>query len=279
MSGARRDPPVPSKKLKLRRPDVCVMCGASLPRGVEAWWDRDRRVVTCTRCHNSRAPSVPPPNAAPARGTPGASLDREYQRRKTIREARIRNRHPRIGGLLLALGDEPQHQRAFDQGGRSEQHVAHYLEKRTARSPTMLLHNRRMPGGRGDIDHIAICPTGIYVIDAKAVKGKVKIATPLFGKAKLLINGRDHTSFLDGLDRQIAAVRTILHSTGHRDIPIHGAICFTKANLPFLMTQKMRGYLLTYTRALARRLNRPGKLDEPSLRELTQLLAARLSPA
>jgi len=85
-----------------------------------------------------------------------------------------------------------------------------------------------MPGSHGDIDHIAISPTGIYVIDTKDHKGKIKIARPLLGKSKLLINGRDHTQFLDGLDRQIAAVRTSLAGTQHADIPIHGALCFTK---------------------------------------------------
>jgi hypothetical protein len=32
-----------------------------------------------------------------------------------------------------------------------------------------------MPGGRGDIDHIAIAQSGIYVINAKALAGPVRV--------------------------------------------------------------------------------------------------------
>jgi hypothetical protein len=79
------------------------------------------------------------------------------------------------------------------------------------RSPVITLHNRRMPVARGDIDHIAIAPTGVYVIDTKDWGGKVQIQTPWFDAP----NGRDCTKLLDGLDRQITAVRSTLDRDGH----------------------------------------------------------------
>ena len=81
------------------------------------------------------------------------------------------------------------------------------LDERTAHGPGIVLHDRRMPRGRGNVDHIAIAPTGVYVIDAKAWQGKVAAPTPLFGRQKLLIDGRDCTALIDGLDRQVAVVR------------------------------------------------------------------------
>ena len=74
----------------------------------------------------------------------------------------------------------------------------------------MILHNRRMPGDQGDIDHIAIAPTGVFVIDAKAIQGGVEICRPWFGQPKLLVGGRDRTRFIDGLGRQVAAVHKAL---------------------------------------------------------------------
>jgi len=59
-----------------------------------------------------------------------------------------------------------------------------------------------MHGGHGNIDHLAITATGVFVIDAKNIKGKVRVAKPLFGAAKLRITGRDRTKLIDGLDRQ-----------------------------------------------------------------------------
>ncbi len=136
-----------------------------------------------------------------------------------------------------------------------------------------------MPGGRGDIDHIAIAPTGVYVIDTKAHKGRVRITGRLLAQPKLLINGCNRTGLLDGLDRQREAVRTMLARDGYAGFPIHSALCFTKADLPFLRTQKMRGHLLTSPRALTKRLNADGGLRPAVLDELADKLAARFPPA
>ena len=76
-----------------------------------------------------------------------------------------------------------------------------------------------MPGGRGDIDHVAVAPTGVWVIDTKDWKGKVEIKDPLFGHPRLLIRGRECTSLIDGLERQIAAVRAALDRGGDHQIP------------------------------------------------------------
>lgn len=273
---------MPSKKLKLRRPDVCVKCGDALPAGTPAWWDSDTRTVTCTPCGGSGTPAPAPVPEAPAAldcGQPGASLVCEYERRKTNRESRTREAHPHIGGLILALRGAPQHELAFSQGAAGERAVADSLAKRTEARGVIWLHNRRMPGGRGDIDHIAIAPTGIYVVDTKNVTGKVEIRAPLFSAPKLLIGGRDRTPYIDGLDRQTAAVRAALAGQGHPEIPIQGALCFTKADLPFLMTQKFRGHLLLYRKALAKRVNAKGPLSPSTIQRIAEGLAAVLPPA
>lgn len=124
-----------------------------------------------------------------------------------------------------------------------------------------------------------ISPTGVYVIDTKDWKGKVQIQTPWLGAPKLLIRGRDCTKLLDGLDRQVAAVRSALDRDSDEKVPIWGALCFTKADLPFLRTQRLRGHLLLYRKALAKRLNADGPLQWPVLEQLASHLAAVLPPA
>jgi hypothetical protein len=157
--------------------------------------------------------------------------------------------------------------------------VAQSLERRTADAPTILLHDRRMPTGGGNIDHLAIAPTGVFVIDAKNHSGKVEVRNPLFGAPKLVINGRDRTKLIDGLDRQVAAVQTALRASGHADVPVRGALCFTTAELPLLGTLKMRGHVLLYPKALAKRLNAEGPLEPAAIDELARGLAAALRPA
>jgi hypothetical protein len=180
--------------------------------------------------------------------------------------------------LLLALRDEPQHELAFLRGGRGEVAVGHSLEERTAGGATVLLHDRRMPVGRGNIDHIAISPNGVFVIDAKDWKGKVTATTPIFGKSKLLIAGRDCTKLIDGLDRQVAAVQDALAGAA-RSWPIQGVLCFTQANLPLLGTTKVRSHRLLYRKALAKRLNASGPFTLAQIDATANALAEALPPA
>lgn len=41
-------------------------------------------------------------------GIPAASARCEFERRRATREDRIRARHPKLGGFILALSDDPQ---------------------------------------------------------------------------------------------------------------------------------------------------------------------------
>jgi Nuclease-related domain len=270
-----------SRMLNLRWPGVCVVCDSALPAGTRAWWDGATRTVTCAACRETTAePSVIETKQAELdRGQPGASVAREYQRRKRNREARTRKDHPRIGGLLLALRDPPQSESAFHSGELGEQAVAASLEQRTADGPAIILNDRRMPGGRGNIDHLAIAPTGVFVIDAKNIKGKVRVDKPLFGATKLRIAGRNRTKLIDGLDRQVSVVRDALTASGHADVPVQGVLCFTMADLPLFGTLKMRGHLLHHRRALAKRLNASGPLQPPAIKALAHVLATALLPA
>lgn len=278
-----------SRMLNLRWPAVCVVCGTALPAGSRARWDATTRTMICAACVESGAEPSAEPNAQTSaaestqsaldRGQPGASIAREYQRRKRNREARTRETHPWIGGLVLALRGTPQHESAFHQGDLGEKAVAAYLEQHTARGPTIILHNRRMPRGHGDIDHLAIASTGVFVVDAKAIKGKVRVQRPLFGKPKLRVSGRDRTKLIDGLDRQVHAVCGTLTAHGYPDVPVQGVLCFTTADLPLLGTPKMRGHLLLRRKALAKRINKQGPLQPPMIDALAHTLAAALPPA
>jgi hypothetical protein len=212
------------------------------------------------------------------RGRPGASVAREHQRRKSNRETRTRETHPRIGGLLLALRGTPRQETAFRRGELGEQAVAASLERGT-KGPAIVLHDRCMPGGYGNIDHLVIAPTGVFVIDAKDIKGKVRVENPLFGAARLMISGRNRTKLIHGLDRQVAAVRHALAGNGHADVPVQGVLCFTKADLPLLGTLKMRGHLLIHRRALIKRLNTSGPFDSSVIDTLARTLAGALPPA
>ncbi len=219
------------------------------------------------------------PLSAPERGRAGASAEREHQRRKRNREAHTRRLHPHAGRLLLAVKPPPQHETAFLRGGLGEESVARSLQRKTANGQAIILHDRRMPLGRGNIDHLAVAPAGVFVIDTKDINGKVRVARPRSDRAKLLVNGRNRSKLVHGLDRQVEAVRQALLDLGHDDVMVHSAFCFTKADLPFFGSTQIGGHNLHHRRALARKLNGSGPLTPQAIRTLARKLASAFPPA
>lgn len=270
-----------AQQRKLRRSDACTSCGVALAAGVVASWDRESQTVTCLSC-------LKRPNASavvdlsPSRADinlPGASLRREHERRSSNHEQRVREAHPHIGGLLLALNGEPQHTTAFRTGEQGEIAVATTIQNAVEKVDGFVLHNRRMPRGRGDIDHIAITASGVYVIDAKAVTGSVEVRRRWSKPPQLFIGGRDCTKYLDGLDRQIETVHDALQDGDLGSVPIQAVLCFTRADLPLLRTVEVRGHLLVYRKALAKRLTSSGPVKHEHCASAAATLAAALRPA
>jgi hypothetical protein len=233
--------------------------------------------VTCEDCHAGSAPPAIVSTDEPLeRGRAGASAAREHERRRDRREQRTRERHPHVGGLLLLLRDAPQHETAWQRGAAGERAVGKSLEQRVSDGSVVLLHDRRMPRSRANVDHLAVALSGVYVIDAKDYTGKVRVERPWFGTPKLLVNGRDRTKIVDGLDRQVKAIRDAIDDP---TIPVHGVLCFTKADIPIVFKETIRGHALLYRKALAKRLNADGPLDPATINTLARQLAAALPAA
>ena len=90
-------------------------------------------------------------------GTPGAGARREYKRRRERREATIRERHPHLGDLLLRFQSPPASEVAWSTGAASEEALATHLAKRCPE--VIVLHDRRIPHSRANLDHLAITPS------------------------------------------------------------------------------------------------------------------------
>jgi hypothetical protein len=165
-------------------------------------------------------------NHPPTDGAAGASARREHERRKARREEEVLRRHPRAGTLLLAVSEAPQHERRWAHGAGGEELVAEALSKRCS-DTVRVLHDRRMPGSRANIDHLAIAPSGVWVVDTKRYAGKIRVAKPLLRAARLEIGGRDRTKLVDGLARQVDAVRAAVADLAP-GTAVHGALCFVE---------------------------------------------------
>jgi hypothetical protein len=229
--------------MRLRYPAKCNACGDDLPRGSFAGWDREAKAATCKACvagpnqpEPESAPPLPPesepePERAPEidRGTAGASAAREWQRRHERRETDIRVQHKHLGGLLLALSSDPQSTTAWATGAHGEEAIGRSLDL-LREDGVAVLHDRRIPGSKANIDHLAICQAGIFVVDTKHYKGRVEqrnVGSWLKPDLRLYVGGRDRTKLLAGMTAQVEAVRQALaHNEQWQDTPVTPALLF-----------------------------------------------------
>lgn len=188
----------------------------------------------------------------------------------------MRARHPRIGAVILALQDAPQHERSWARGAGGEELVEQALGKHCADVP--VLHDRRIPGSRANIDHIAVAASGVWVIDSKRYKGKLQVLKPLFGKPTLKVAGRDRAKLVDGLAKQVDLVTAAVSDTG-LDVAVHGCFCFVDTELPLFGTPTISGFDIFGRRGLAKQLNASGALTPGGAATLAISLGQRFPAA
>ena len=267
----------------------------SCPRALVGWLCAPSAGVPVfvQKCFTSLSRCVPPVdigNMDPHRagsGEAGASARRELERRRAAMHA---SRPTGLAGAVAFFVGPSATQRrqarevkSWDTGARGEQMLAKHLSARCAEVP--VLHDRRMPGSRANIDHIAVAASGVYVIDAKRYKGKIRIARRLFRAPRLMIAGRDRTKLIEGLSKQVAVVESIVAEVAP-GVPVHGCLCFlnpdgfmAESGLPVLRTLEIGGYRLLSPRRLAKRLNGAGSLTRDGALLVHTRLAERLRAA
>jgi hypothetical protein len=185
--------------------------------------------------------------------------------------------------VVLAVGGEPQHQRAWARGAEGEVALARKLENWTADHGVVLLHDRRLPASRGNIDHIAIGPSGVTVIDAKRYRGRIAVehrGSLLRPRtAHLRVGRHEQTKLVDGVLAQAEAVRQVLDGGNHATVPVRAVMCFVDGDWPLLGRLEIRGVPIIPPRHAAKLCRADGPLGPPEVEHLASELARRLPPA
>jgi hypothetical protein len=108
-----------------------------------------------------------------------------------------------------------------------------------------------MPGSRANIDHIAVAPSGVFVIDAKRYKRRIEVRKPV--------------------KKGLAIIE--------QDVPVAGCFCFLNppgqaggSGLPLFRTLSIDGFPLYHPRRLSKRLKQPGPLDPDHIAILAEAL-------
>ena len=181
------------------------------------------------------------------------------------REQRVRARFPRVGGFILAAASPKQSTVAWGSGAYGEELVGAVVDG-LADEGVLALHDRRIPGRRANIDHLAFAPAGVFVIDAKRYNGcRVEMRRVRSWRAPtrylLLVGGRDRSQLVTDLVAQVAVVRQALSRLPGGDaIPVLPVLAFVDGRLPLLGQLSLDGVQIVSVKQLATLLRQPGEL-------------------
>ncbi len=171
----------------------------------------------------------------PDPGIAGQSTRREYERRSQKDQARVRERWGRLGSVAVALSSERQTTRAWKIGAHGEETLAASL---AGQPDVQLLNDRRVTGTRGNIDHLAISPAGVFVIDAKNYRGTIRIRDVggLFrSDRRLYVGRRDCSKLAANLGWQIEAVTgALMAAQVNPPSSVTPVLCFVGGTWPLL---------------------------------------------
>jgi hypothetical protein len=205
---------------------------------------------------------------------PGADARGDNARRSVDADAHVVRERRFIGSLIVRLADEPARLHPWEQGASGERIVGARLDKIDG---IEVLHDRRIPGSRANIDHIAIGPGGVYAIDAKLHGGMVRhrhVDGPRRDERHALFAGPDQTKLVTKMS---AAVHAITRALCETPIPVCAAVCFVDGQWPLPPRPFMLdGVWIGRPDALPDLVARPGLLDPEAIKATSTLLDARL---
>ncbi len=215
--------------------------------------------------------------AGGGRGRAGASARAEYERRQARDGARRRAIFGPLAPVVRLLAGSKPSTEAWGRGAVGEERVGDWLDD-AVRGHGTVLHDRAVPHGRANIDHLAIVASGIWVIDTKHFRGRLErrdLRGWFVPRPRLFVAGRDQSRLVTSARRQQAQVAEALVA----EVPAGGpvvrvALCFTGAQVGlFARPFTLEGVLVTWPRAFAATLARSGPVG---LAE-RQALAGRLA--
>jgi hypothetical protein len=237
-----------------------------------------------------------------AHGTPGASAQAEYQRRRATEHAAWARTLPLrvvvtvlagFGGLVVAsvaglpwpaaflitlvtaggawwrLRFRPSPETlAWQRGADGERHVARLLEP-LVRAGWAVNHDLRIPGSKANVDHLVTGPPGVFVIDAKNYRGRLRLSGD-----GLLWHGR--TLLLPTLRATRWEAETLQARMGAPDIAVVPIVAVVGAVVPFGQVTSMGVTVVPAGRLVGLLRSLPPTLTPERAREVAAQMNRRI---
>ncbi|NYG06125.1 hypothetical protein BJ986_000612 [Phycicoccus badiiscoriae] len=226
-------------------------------------------------------PATPASTADPAAGE--AQTRRSRHEAAAVQDLAMPAAAPRRrAGLFSRLLTVRSFRTQQSQPKVSKSHVAvrSLLGAATAKG-VLTLHNRRVPGRRGPIEHIAIGASGVYVIDALHFKNasiEVRPSDGVDGSGDdLVVGGRVMNPAVRAVAQRVEVLRLILVAAGLDNVPVTGALCFVDGLLPLGVADlEVGGMHVLRPSGLTALVAGPGMFGPEDRQTLLDFLAERL---
>lgn len=181
-------------------------------------------------------------------------------------------------GVVLALSDDPHSTAAWAYGANGERALGQLLDPLRDEG-LAVLHDRRIPRSKANIDHLVVAPWGVFVVDAKNYKGRVETRDRggfVSTDYRLYVGDRDKTALVAGMTKQAQAVRAALDDED-ASLQICKTICFVDADWSlFARPIEIEGVHVLWPRALGKLVRTEGSLSPDEIARIAGKLALAL---
>ena len=143
----------------------------------------------------------------------------------------------------------------------------------------MVLHDRRVPKTKGNIDHIVIAPAGVFVVDAKRYQGMIRIRDRggLFSRDdRLYVGGRDCSDLAANMGWQVSAIEQALTAAtvDLSTVPVTPVLCFVDGEWPLLRPpESYKGVRLEGKRSIGKLVSGSSIIDSAQIDHISRILA------
>lgn len=257
--------------MQLKYTSICERCDNVVSNGARCIPHSKPGKVICIQC--TRPDELPAVSSLAA----GASALKKHDQLLAAYRRKQEIKWGPFAGVVKFCTGTPRYIAVWKQGSKGEAIVGRALD---AISGVTGLHDRKWPTKDvANIDHIAVTPTGIGIIDAKNYRGNKIEGNPRSSYAQARAqrsverqNRRQIDKACFGVARQMIDVRNALAVSGVADVPIFGIVCMTGKLNRWRWPYQVNGVWVCRPRHL-KRILRKGKRISWDHDTLTRIVA------
>lgn len=214
------------KEIKLKYNSKCELCSNFLPKNTIAIYDTKNKKVRCLTHEELQI-----------KGYAGFSANEkaiaiEKKRKEEIESIKY------IGKIIYPFLNPSKESAKWLKGAKGEVKIGKVLDHIAQEHNFKLLHDRKIPNSKANIDHILVTEKAIFIIDAKNYNGKVELRndSSFFKKGNdiLFVDGRNRSKIVEGVKWQIGKMEEELDKYNLK-FDIVGVLGFVDAIWPFFI--------------------------------------------